>query len=182
MVDGIDDTPEVLTLLGGRQQQEQRRFLPDGPSDPESGAELLAADRPVDCDDIGLSASEEADEERISHTFAHRSKGAFLAAYKETGLIAVAARIVGVARRTHYDWLENDPAYREAFELARMEAADNLMDEAVERAIHGIDEPIFYRGKPVLDKQGRPVSIKRYSDRLLIHLLKILKPHMYGEC
>ena len=44
---------------------------------------------------------------------------AFLAAFRETGNVRLACEVAGVGRSSHYRWLEKDPEYREAFELAK---------------------------------------------------------------
>jgi hypothetical protein len=40
--------------------------------------------------------------------------------------VSAAARAAGIARRTHYAWLENDEEYREAFAEVEEAAADEL--------------------------------------------------------
>ncbi len=116
-----------------------------------------------------------------SHKIARGKKGAFIAAFIETGRVSTAARIVGVARRTHYDWLANDPEYCEAFAMACEEAVDVLFIEARHRAVDGVERPVLYRGKPILDEDGKPIMIKKYSDRLLMFLMAALKPEVYGN-
>jgi hypothetical protein len=59
--------------------------------------------------------------------------------------------------------------------MAKEMAADRLEEEAWRRAVDGVDEPVgFYRGKP-------SAWVKRYSDTLLIFLLKALRPEKYRE-
>lgn len=91
-----------------------------------------------------------------SYNIAHPKKRAFLATYAQVGNIRHACLAVGIARRTHYDWLETDPAYKAAFEQAGEDAADALEAEARRRAFEG-------------------------SDTLLIFLLKGLRPERYRE-
>lgn len=109
-----------------------------------------------------------------SHKIRHRKKRAFLAAHSEVGNITQAAEIAGIDRRTHYDWMESDPVYVEAFRDAEMQAADRLEAEARRRAVEGVDEPVFYGGKPC-------GTIRKYSDTLLIFLLKGALPEKYRE-
>jgi hypothetical protein len=61
--------------------------------------------------------------------------------------------------------LEKDTAYRRDFEPVQEEVAGKLLDEAVEVALNGWLEPVFYRGQQC-------GTIRRYSDRLLIMLLR----------
>jgi len=100
---------------------------------------------------------------------------ACLNAYKETGgNITRAAECVGITRQTHYDWLESDPEYVEEFKKAEQEAADRLEEEARRRAVEGWEEPVFHKGKVV-------GAVRKYSDALLIFLLKGAKPEKYKE-
>lgn len=65
----------------------------------------------------------------------------------------------------HYDWLEEDEAYRKAFEQAEPKARRALEDEAVRRAHQGVRKAVRYKGKIVgFDTE--------YSDTLMNTLLK----------
>ncbi len=101
-------------------------------------------------------------------------KRAFLAAVARTGNVTISAEIADVARSAHYQWLEADPVYVEAFEDAMEQAAQRLEAEARRRAEEGVEEPVFYKGK----KCG---VIRKYSDTLLIFLLKGAMPDKYKE-
>ncbi len=70
--------------------------------------------------------------------------------------------------------MQEDPEYAAAFTEAQEEAADRLEEEARRRAVEGVDEPVFYKGK----KCG---AIRRYSDSLLIFLLKGVRPEKFKE-
>jgi len=101
-------------------------------------------------------------------------KRAFLDAYAETGNISRAAAIAGIGRRTHYDWLKADAEYKLAFEDATEAAGDVLEAEARRRAVEGIEDRIYWQGAEL----GRR---RRYSDGLLIFLLKGARPDKYAE-
>lgn len=119
-----------------------------------------------------------------SHKIAHHKKRAFLLCFAELGMVTGAAKAAGISRRTHYNWLEKeDPdgklsaqavSYKAAFEEAREIAEENLLSEARRRAVEGVEEPVYYQGKICGMK-------KRYSDSLLIFLLKALKPEKYRD-
>lgn len=100
-------------------------------------------------------------------------KRAFLAAYRLCGSITKAAEISDIARKTHYEWMK-DEDYQRAFADAHEEAGDYLEQEARRRAVDGVDEPVFYKGK----KCG---EVTKYSDTLLIFLLNGLKPEKYKQ-
>ena len=51
---------------------------------------------------------------------------AFLAAFRETGNVCLACEVAKVGRSSHYRWLEKDPEYRAAFDLAKECAGDML--------------------------------------------------------
>lgn len=107
-------------------------------------------------------------------TAADAKKLALLQAYAETGNVSAAARIAGVGRRTHYDWLKADKAYKAAFDAAHEDAADALEAEARSRAM-GEWEPVY-------DKTGAQIGTrKKASDLLMIFLLKGLRPDKYAQ-
>ena len=86
----------------------------------------------------------------------------------------LACEAAEVGRSSHYRWLD-DPEYREAFDLAKEDAADILEAEAKRRAVEGVEEPAgWYKG----EAGG---VVRKYSDTLLIFLLKGLRPEVYRE-
>lgn len=100
---------------------------------------------------------------------------AFLAAYRKCGVISVAAESAKVDRTQHYRWLEDKADdYQERFEHAKEDACEALEVEARRRAVDGWDEPVFHDGH-VCGKK------RRFSDALLIFLLKGANPEKYRE-
>lgn len=109
-----------------------------------------------------------------SYIFLHdKKKNKFLNLYVSFGTIGKAAEKAGIARQTHYDWLNSDDSYKVAFEKAREMTGDILEDEAMRRAM-GYEEPVFYKGKKV----GTRIV---YSDFLMKFLLQGAKPDKYKE-
>lgn len=104
----------------------------------------------------------------------HPKKRAFLAAYATVATVRNGCKIAEISRTTHYQWMKDDPLYKEAFSEAKREACDNLEEEATRRAMEGVEEPVFYEGEVCGSKQ-------RYSDTLLIVLLKANMPDKYIE-
>lgn len=98
----------------------------------------------------------------------------FLSEYAKCGNILLAANKAKIKRAKHYDWLEGDPDYEVRFATAHEEACEVLEAEAHRRAVVGIQEPVWYQGQ----KCG---SIKKYSDTLLIFLMKGAMPDKYAE-
>ncbi len=100
---------------------------------------------------------------------------AFLAAFRETGNVRLACEVAKVGRSSHYRWREKDTEYREAFDLAKEDATDVLEAEAHRRAVEGWEEAVgWYKG----EAGG---TVRKYSDVLLIFLLKSLRPDKYRE-
>ena len=67
----------------------------------------------------------------------------FLRAYVKTLTIADAADVVGIARSTHYNWLEKMPGYPEAFEYAQREAKDQWHAILKDRVNNGLEERLY---------------------------------------
>jgi hypothetical protein len=102
-------------------------------------------------------------------------QAAFLGAYRENGNIKLACAAGRVGRSSHYRWLERDADYAKEFEQAKKDAVDVLEAEARRRAVEGWEEPVgWYKGQA-------GGSVKRYSDTLLIFLLKGAAPQKYRE-
>ncbi len=101
-----------------------------------------------------------------------KKRQAFLAALAETANVLKSSEIAKIARRTAYDWKSADSEFAEAWERALDIGADALEDEAVRRAVEGVDEPVFYQGKAC-------GVVRKYSDTLLIFLLKGRRPEKY---
>ena len=82
------------------------------------------------------------------------------AGYKDTGPIHKARR--------------EDPLFDEAFKMAMDAASDILEEEAIRRAVEGVEEDVFHQGVPV----GTRIN---YSDSLLQFLLKGAKKDKYAQ-
>ena len=111
-----------------------------------------------------------------------RHQKAFLANFANTGNIRRASEAAKICRRLSFKWREEDPSgFGAEFEATREAFCDALEDEARRRAFEGVNEPIVYQGIIATDKKGKPVTIKRYSDTLLIFLMKGNMPKKYGD-
>ncbi len=106
----------------------------------------------------------------------HMKKAAFLAAFAEVGVIIHAAEIANVNRHSHQEWLKNDPdgSYAVAFAIAEERAVQRMEQEARRRAIEGVAEPHFWKDQQV-------GTIQKYSDTLLIFMLKSKRPAVYRD-
>lgn len=116
-------------------------------------------------------------------------KRAFLQAYVLCGQIVASARAATINEHTHYEWLENDPEYPALFAAAKAEFTHLLESEAIRRAYTGVDEPVVHKGQfqyPDLKEDGtpdlsRPLCVRKFSDVLMIFLLKGALPDKYKE-
>lgn len=104
-----------------------------------------------------------------------RKEAKLLAELRFSGNVTAAARLVGVGRRTAYEWREQDPALAQAWDEAVAEYVDGLEAEADRRAVEGVSKPLFYKGTRL------KADVREYSDTLLIFRLKALRPQQYRE-
>ncbi len=96
----------------------------------------------------------------------------FLDRLRATGNVSEAARAARICRSRVYECRHRDAVFAAAWADALEEAADRLEMEAFRRAVEGIGEDRFFKG----DVVGR---VTRYSDRLLMFLLKARRPERF---
>lgn len=106
-------------------------------------------------------------------TVLHSQKRALLLAYVELGRLRAACREANVPHQMHYYWKRTDPDYAAAFDEAQQMAGELLEEEAMRRAL-GFEETRY-----ALD--GTPYQVTKYSDTLLIFLMKGAMPKKYGD-
>jgi hypothetical protein len=100
----------------------------------------------------------------------------FIKALSKTGNVTKAAALARASRTRIYERRRVDPVFAAAWEDAEEVAADRLEDEARRRAVEGVPEPLVSAGKLVRDDDGQPIIIRRYSDNLLLALIKARRP------
>ena len=105
-------------------------------------------------------------------TTQHSLKEAFLEALASTGNATSSARKIGIGRSTAYSWRLSDPDFASRWEDAIAMATDRLAFEARRRALDGGEEVRYFKGEP-------GGSIRRYSDQLLMFLLRAYRPDVY---
>lgn len=99
-------------------------------------------------------------------------KDGFLRALSRTGNISAAVRESGLSRSTVYFWRSHDQEFSSHWDEALAEATDRLAYEARRRALDGIEEVQYFQGEPV-------GTIRKYSDQLLMFLLRAYRPSVY---
>jgi hypothetical protein len=120
----------------------------------------------------------------------------FLAELRRTGNHSAAARVAKIDRTVPYKVRQEDPEFAAAYDDAMEEACDGLELEARRRAHDGIDEPVIYRGQLCgswVNEAGEvvaegtpgarlvPLTVKKYSDSLLLALLKAHRPQRFRD-
>ena len=113
-------------------------------------------------------------------TRAHR-QARFLKKYRETANIKVSCKAAGISRQTYYDWRDEDGAFKAQLAEADLEAMDTLEYAAHDRAVNGIPSYVVSQGKLVYGPDKHPLIEHKYSDTLLITLLKARMPEKYKD-
>lgn len=80
-----------------------------------------------------------------------------------------AARAVGVSLMFVNQWRKDDKAVNEQLTEAERVGTQGLVSAAIKRAVHGVEEDVYYKGEVVGSKTN-------YSDSLLTVLLKAKVP------
>jgi hypothetical protein len=105
---------------------------------------------------------------------------AFLAMLAESGNIRQACEEAKIDRSTAYRLRESDPSFAADWSRALDMAADLLEQEARRRAYEGWEEPVF-GSLGFRMGTGEVGRVRKYSDTLLIFLLKGARPEVYRE-
>lgn len=104
-------------------------------------------------------------------------KAEFLNAYREIGFKALTCEAVGINIRTFEAWIKRDKAFAENFQMAEMRFTEILGRSAAYRGTKGVERPVFYKGKPLIDPStGKPYMTRYVSDNLLMFVLKKRDP------
>ena len=98
----------------------------------------------------------------------------FLAALDRGVSVGGAAFEAGLARSTACEWRAADAAFAALWDAAVEAGTDALEDEARRRAFLGVKTPVHYGGKKIGD-------IRKYSDALLMFMLRARRPETYRE-
>lgn len=98
----------------------------------------------------------------------------FLKVLAECGNVREACKAAEIDNKTAYNKRKVDREFASDWQDALDTAADVLEKEAWRRAHDGTEEPVFYKG----DVCG---TVRKYSDLLLIFMLKGIRPEKYRE-
>jgi len=110
-------------------------------------------------------------EQRLS---VDRKKKLILKMVAQTGSPIIACQRLGINTHNFYNYKKDDPDFAQAVADVMEEVGDMLEAVALDRAVNGVAEPVFYKGEQVS-------TVTKYSDKLLETLLKAAKPEKYRE-
>lgn len=112
------------------------------------------------------------------HKLTPKKADAFLSSLRAGLSVSHAARLSGFSRAAWYKHRAADLAFAAAWDDACEEGSDRLEDEAVRRAVEGVEQTkgIYHQGQRVATQ-----TEIEYSDTLLIFLLKGRRPDKYAE-
>jgi len=97
----------------------------------------------------------------------------FFSALAMTGIVRDAANAAGINRSTAYRYRAQSQSFADAWDHAKEDAADRLTGAAIQRAVNGIEEVRYFKAEPI-------GTVRRYSDQLLMFLLRAYRPHVFG--
>jgi len=113
--------------------------------------------------------------------FTAKKKAKFLEYLMSGVTVSGAAAMVKMNRQYLYRLKERNKKFSEAWDEAYEIGTEALEDEAKRRAVKGVIEPKFHNGKMIVDEKGNPVGVRKYSDTLLIFLLKGRNPKKFKD-
>jgi len=102
-----------------------------------------------------------------------RQKQAFLDALADGKTVIDAAKTAGRGRATFYRLKDEDPDFAKLWAVAYEEGTDRLEAEAERRAVDGVED-FRVAGKEI-------IPVRKYSDTLLIFLLKARRPEKFRD-
>ena len=103
-----------------------------------------------------------------------KKRSEFLAELCVSGNVTKAAAVTAVSRQEWYRERDANADFAKAWEEAVEIGVEALEDEARRRAYDGVEEPVFHKGEEV-------ARVRKYSDVLLMFLIKAHKPEKYRE-
>lgn len=106
-------------------------------------------------------------------SFTRKRQAEFLALIAMGWAVNHAAKRVGIIKQTVYALRDRDEGFAAAYIEAKKEKVENLEQEAYQRAMG--------REEIIVGKNGEEHIVKKYSDLLMIFLLKAEKPDKYRE-
>ena len=108
--------------------------------------------------------------QNIRRKFDDRAKLRFLESLAMTGRIELSAEVVGISSKTVRQYRAEEEDFAEAMQLAKEMFCDKLHEEAMRRAVEGVERQRFSRDGDIISTEIT------YSDRLMELFLKRYMP------
>jgi hypothetical protein len=106
-----------------------------------------------------------------------RNQERFLKEFAKCGIVGHAAKAAEISVSNVEYWQSTDTyGFKKRKGWAAQVALGDVEREIWRRAIEGVDRPLVYQGRITRDEQGNSVTVKEYSDNLLMFLTKKLDP------
>lgn len=122
-----------------------------------------------------LADQAENDAQRgLAEALTRARKARFLKEFKHHKIVAIAARRVGIDRRTVYKWTAADPAFKDDLVNLQEEITDQLEKELLKLATGAYSRPLVSAGKLVAYEEI-------HSESALLALLRAYRPKLYRE-
>ena len=115
------------------------------------------------------------------HRVTKQRRQRFLEALAATGNVTLAARAAAVSRTSVYAYRQADEDFERGWLEAEQIAGDRLEAEAWRRGVDGVSEPVVSAGRLVTGADGNPLFVQRYSDQLLLALLRARRPEFRAQ-
>jgi len=110
----------------------------------------------------------------------------FLRTFADNANLRAACKAAGVDLSTVYRWQEHDETFSFRFKQAEADANDVIRAAIYQRGLQDVDKPLHFNGRMVTEEVPDPqhpgqmmqrrVTVKEYSDTLLIFLAKSRMP------
>ena len=120
-----------------------------------------------------MTAVERTDR-RPPRAWTKENEARFLDVLRQGWSATKAAEAVGLTRSMLYRRRAEDEEFAVMWADAREEGIDVLVDEALRRAVTGVERPVFGKGGVIVG------TVTEYSDRLMEVLLRGLRPETFG--
>jgi hypothetical protein len=102
------------------------------------------------------------------------SREGFLLCFEWSGMVSAACELMGVGRSTVYLERQRNEYFALAWADVEERSTERMEVEALRRAVDGVEAPLVSAGKLVTTE-------RKYSDQLLMFMLKSRRPEKYRD-
>jgi hypothetical protein len=119
--------------------------------------------------------------QRMNDEERKRVQAIFLDSFRNNANVRLASAKAGVHRSIFNYWLEHDPEFSVEYHEALADANDTIRAAIFQRAVMGVEEPVVAMGHVMYDKDGKMLTVRKYSDALLMRLAAARMPEFRNE-